>query len=195
VTFLAAAIVLVSVFSATCVAGTVQSGVLNLANHDLYQDGNIRLDWQWQFFQGVALPPAAFLKPGEPEPDGYYPVPGYWTSYKDLSLPQKGEATYRVLVTVRDKNRPVSLLIPEIFTEYRLFVNGHLMDSHGRYSDGHIRFLSPRIYTFHNSRDTIDILINLCSTVIGSFFQDFVKMFNKIKPDVGSELKTCRHTN
>jgi hypothetical protein len=26
----------------------------------------------------------------------------------------------------------------------------------------------------------------LCSTVIGSFFQDFVKIFNKIRAEVGS---------
>jgi hypothetical protein len=73
----------------------------------------------------VALPPAAFLKPGEPEPDGYYPVPGYWTSYPNLSLPPEGSATYRVLVNTRGKNRPISLLIPEIFTEYRLFLVLH----------------------------------------------------------------------
>jgi len=37
--------------------------------------------------------------------------------------------------------------------------------------------------------------LSLCSTVIGSFFQDFVKIFNKIRADVGPELKTCGHTN
>jgi hypothetical protein len=36
---------------------------------------------------------------------------------------------------------------------------------------------------------------HLCSTVIGSFFQDFVKIFNKIRANVVSELKTCGHTN
>ena len=87
-------------------------------------------------------------------PDGDYPVPGYWTSYPDLSLPPEGEATYRLRVEIRKKNRPLSLLIPEIFTEYRLFVNGDLMDRHGRFAEGRIRFLSPRIYTFHNDRDT-----------------------------------------
>ncbi|MCF8113991.1 MAG: hypothetical protein K9K21_09110 [Desulfotignum sp.] len=107
--------------------------------------------------------PAAFLKTDEPEPARYYPVPGYWTSYKGLSLPPEGNATYRVLVNIREKNRPLSLLIPEIFTEYRLFVNGHLMDSHGRFSDGRIRFLSPKIYTFHNNRNTIDIVLNIAN--------------------------------
>jgi len=37
--------------------------------------------------------------------------------------------------------------------------------------------------------------IILCSTVIGSFFQDFVKIFNKIKTNVVSELKIGGHTN
>lgn len=35
----------------------------------------------------------------------------------------------------------------------------------------------------------------LCSTVIGSFFQNFVKISNKIKAGAGPDLKNCRHTN
>ncbi|MCF8089886.1 MAG: diguanylate cyclase [Desulfotignum sp.] len=141
----------------------VVSGILDLTDHDLYLNGNIQLDGKWQFFQGVTLSPAVFLKTDPPEPDGFYPVPEYWTSYPDLSLLPEGEATYRLRVHIMKKDRPVSLSIPEIFTEYRLFVNGHLMDSHGRFSDGKIRFLSPRIYTFYNNQDTIEILLNIAN--------------------------------
>jgi len=39
------------------------------------------------------------------------------------------------------------------------------------------------------------ICYHLCSTVIGSFFLNFVKIFNKIKEGIGSGLKICGHTN
>ncbi len=137
------------------------SGVLNLANHDLYRDGNVRLDGQWQFFRETALTPDDFSKGRPPEPTGYYPVPKYWTAYEALALSPEESVSYRLLIHVNKKNRPLSLLTPEIFTEYRLFINGDLMDSHGQFSQGGIRFLSPRIYTFQNSRDTIEILLNI----------------------------------
>ena len=170
VNILAAVMALVIFFQVEAVDGTdspghfpvVTSGVLDLTGHDLYRDGNIRLDGQWQFFQDGDLSPAD-MKARAPEPDGFYPVPGYWTSHEGLSLPPEGKATYRLQVHTRKKDRPLSLSIPEIFTEYRLFVNGTLLDSHGRFSGGRIRFLSPRIYTFYNSKDTIDILINIAN--------------------------------
>lgn len=170
-TILAAILVLVCFFRARAVAGNdtnipfpgVVAGALNLTGHDLYQDGNIRLDGQWQFFLDGVLSPAAFAKAGAPQPDGFYPVPGYWTSYEGLSLPPEGDVTYRLLINVQKKGRPLSLSIPEIFTEYRLFVNGQLIDNHGRFSGDSIRFLSPRIFTFYNNRDTIEILINIAN--------------------------------
>ena len=141
----------------------VESGVLNLLNYDLYSNKNIRLDGQWQFFQGRIFFPGAFLKGVGPEATGYYPVPKYWTAYKDLALSSEGEATYRLLIHVNKKDRLLSLLTPEIFTEYRLFINGELMDSHGGFSDTGIRFLCPRIYTFQNTRDTIEIILNIAN--------------------------------
>jgi hypothetical protein len=42
------------------------------------------------------------------------------------------------------------------------------------------KILLKKIFEYKNG------IINLCSTVIGSFFQDFVKIFNKIRAEVGS---------
>ncbi len=171
VVILTAALVMVCFSRAWAVAGNdrdtgfpgVHAGTLDLTGHDLYQDGNVRLDGKWQFFLDGFLSPAAFMTASAPEPDGFYPVPGYWTSYEGLSLQPEGEATYRVLINVRQTHRPLSLSIPEIFTEYRLYVNGQLMAGHGRFSGDSIRFLSPQIFTFYNTRDTIEILINIAN--------------------------------
>jgi len=37
-------------------------------------------------------------------------------------------------------------------------------------------------------------MIILCSTVVGIFFEKFVKIFNKIKASMASDAKICRHT-
>lgn len=163
---------LLSIPAVTAGAGsavpTVGSGILDLSHHDLYTDGAIRLDGEWQFFPDATLCPESFSKERIPEPAGYYPVPKYWTAYKGLSLPSEGEASYRLLIQVKEKNGLLSLLTPEIFTEYRLFVNGELLDSHGKFSDGKIRFLSPRVFTFQNSKDTIEILLNISNRSHGN---------------------------
>lgn len=140
---------------------TASLGTLNLSHHDLYRDGKVRLDGDWQFYLDSTLLPEAFAKGGVPALAGYYAVPKYWTSYRGLNLPSQGDASYRLLIHVKEEKRLLSLLTPEIFTEYRLFVNGELIDSHGKFADGKIRFLSPRVFTFENSSDTIEILLNI----------------------------------
>ena len=138
-----------------------RSGVLDLSGHDLYRDGKVRLDGEWQFFLDAGISPESLKGPRAPEPVGAYPVPRYWTEYQGLALPSRAEVTYRLRIRVKDKNRLLSLQTPEIFTEYRLFINGRLMDSHGKFADGKIRFLSPRVFTFQNRGDTVDILLNI----------------------------------
>lgn len=163
VNILACAFLLCTCFGAkTSVAAVAaQSGILNLSEHDLYTDGKVRLDGEWAFYQDGSITPASFKNGQAPEPTGFFPVPRYWTEYEGLSLSSKAEVTYRLKIRVKHKNRLLSLQTPEIFTEYRLFINGQLFDSHGRYADGNIRFLSPQVFTFQNEQDTIEILLNI----------------------------------
>ena len=138
-----------------------RSGVLDISKYDLYQDGNIRLDGKWEFFWDSVKLPEEFKGNVTPIPDGYYAVPKYWTAYKGLSLPAKGRASYRLVIKLSTKNQPLSLLTPEIFTHYHLFINGQPADRYGDFKKENIRFLSPRIFTFYNNSDTIEILLNI----------------------------------
>ncbi len=137
-----------------------RTGLLDISGHDLYQDGNVRLDGKWEFFWDSIKLPENF-KGRSPAPDGYYTVPKYWTAYKGLSLPAKGRASYRLLIKLNTRNRPLSLLTPEIFTDYKLFINGQPAGRNGDFKKDSIRFLSPRIFTFYNNSGTIEILLNI----------------------------------
>jgi hypothetical protein len=79
---------------------------------------------------------------------GYYPVPLFWTGYKGLNLPPEGHATYRLLIKTDGKPRHYSLKTPEIFTEFRLWVNGELLDRRGTLTGQEVLFMKPSLYNF-----------------------------------------------
>ncbi len=137
-----------------------QTEIFDLSGHDLYRDGNARLDGKWAFYWDTTKTPEDFK--GAPKaPDGWYNVPGYWTGYKDRNLPSKGRACYRIRICVQQPHRTLSLLTPEIFTNYQLFINGRPIAPHNTLKKDHIPFLTPRIYTFYNDSPTVEIILNI----------------------------------
>ena len=135
-------------------------GVMDISGHDLYRDGNVRLDGKWAFFWDSTKVPEEF-KHQAPVPDGWYRVPGYWTGYKGLNLPSRGRACYRLRVKLNTGHQALSLLFPEIFTNYQLFINGRAVRPHDVLPKENIPFLTPRIYTFYNSSPTLEIILNI----------------------------------
>ena len=135
-------------------------GILDLSGHDLYRDGNVRLDGKWAFYRDSTKTPEDFKDKAQ-APDGWYKVPGYWTGYKNLNLSSEGRACYRYRIKVGRTHQTLSLLTPEIFTHYQLFINGRPVPPHDTLKKEHIPFLTPRVYTFYNDRDTIEILLNI----------------------------------
>ena len=103
-------------------------------------------------------------------------------------------ATYRLSIKSDLKAIPVSISIPEIYTEYRLFINGKTVYSHGRFSDGKTHFLNPRTFTVYNDRDEIEIILNIANErhgnagigqslfVITSYSIHYTKLYDKGAP-------------
>ncbi len=141
----------------------VQNGVISFSKDELQKKGSIGLDGNWEFYWNKSYTPQDFKKPGKIHPDGYFPVPMYWPKNKKLPLPSRGLATYRLSIKSDLKAIPVSISIPEIYTEYRLFINGKTVYSHGRFSDGKTHFLNPRTFTVYNDRDEIEIILNIAN--------------------------------
>ena len=75
---------------------TAQNGVIDLSEWKFSSDGNVKLDGEWAFYWDKLIAPGEFGS--AVEPTGYYSVPGYWTHYRDLNLPSKGLATYRLII-------------------------------------------------------------------------------------------------
>ncbi|HOP63370.1 MAG TPA: diguanylate cyclase [Spirochaetota bacterium] len=134
---------------------------MDLTGHDFNKNGNVNLDCNWEFRWD------RLLVPDDPGWDnasgiqGYYPVPLFWTGYKGLALPSEGYATYRLLIKTDGKLRHYSLKTPEIFTGFRLWVNGELLDQRGILPGQEVLFMKPSLYNFHSDSDTIELILQI----------------------------------
>jgi two-component system sensor histidine kinase ChiS len=88
-------------------------------------------------------------------------VPLYWTDYPGLNLPSRGAATYRLTVRTGGSRELLSIQTPEIFTEYRLWINGRVIDAHGSFTGGPVRFLKPDVFTFSNDTGVIEMVLQV----------------------------------
>lgn len=138
----------------------IVNGVMDLRGWDFTRDGAVKLAGDWAFYWNRLLEPDDFARE-MPPPTGYQKVPLYWTMYAGLDLPAKGSATYRLILKTDGSRKELSLKSPEIYTEFRLWVNGKPIDQHGTLVDAPVRYLKPTLYTFPTDGDRIDIVLQI----------------------------------
>lgn len=109
------------------------SGMLILDEKTLEEEKIFYLTLGWQFYPGVLLSPDDFA--GGKVPDAYmqYITIGRQNNF-DLGrrkLLTGGSASYRLLIALPEGNQAYTLILPEIYSAYRLYVNGTNMLSMG----------------------------------------------------------------
>lgn len=107
-------------------------GFLYLSEGDLEQYPFFVLTRQWQYYPDVLLSPDDFAQEHE------LPYMRYLTigQYNDFSLGDSsrsthGCATYRLLISLPEREQIYSLALPEIYSSYRLYVNGEILQEMG----------------------------------------------------------------
>lgn len=134
-------------------------GVLDLTGWDFDQDGIARLDGKWEFYR------QQLISPGENFSDasltGYYAIPGYWTGYDGLQLSPKSYATYRLFVKLDGGSRVLSISTPDIYTEYKLWVNGELIGSNLSAGDTEPTYLCPKTYEVYSDGTQMAITLQI----------------------------------
>ncbi|NTV90567.1 MAG: 7TM-DISM domain-containing protein, partial [Clostridiales bacterium] len=138
---------------------TAQNGLLDLGDWDLLKDGNVRLDGYWEFYWNELISPGDFNR--DSRLTGFYEIPRYWTSYSDQSFPAKGSATYRLKVHTNGSVGDLSIKVPEIYSEYALWVNGELVNSTGIFKKTKTTYLNPGIYTFCAKQPDLEIVLQI----------------------------------
>ena len=82
--------------------------------------------------------------------------------YEGLKLSAFGNATYRLKIKTDSKLKMLSLKTPEIYSEFRLWINGNIVDESGSFADnGKTKYLNPKVYTFLNEKDFIEIVLEI----------------------------------
>ena len=136
-------------------------GNLDIKGWDFIKNGPVKLDGAWQFCWNRLIEPGSGQW-NELSLPVFYPVPQFWTSYPGLNLPAKGYTTYRLIIKTAGNNKNLALQTPELFTEYKVWINGRLVGQNGIDPLCPPRFLKPDIFPFSLEKgDTIEIVLQL----------------------------------
>ncbi|MEX6689126.1 ATP-binding protein [Danxiaibacter flavus] len=104
-----------------------KTGVIDLRNTDL-TNSKVPLNGEWEFYFGH------LLKPGEnTPPKTYTEFPTLWnnTVVNGKNLPAFGYATYKLDVLLPKKRPKLILQVPEVYSAFRLYVNGQVNAENG----------------------------------------------------------------
>lgn len=115
-------------------------GHLNLTRVDWQETSMLSLNGEWDFYWNAGDSPEDILRTKK---DGSYPVPLYWTKYGG-EFPAIGQAVYGLSIQTKPLMGSYSLKLPEIYTEYALYVNGKLVDYNGFFEGKEPSYLNPQ---------------------------------------------------
>lgn len=127
------------IFSILCVLFTVSpvilsqvtasQGVIDLRNVDFNSQEIVLLNGDWEFYPGKLLTPEDFAtRTDSALPVQYSAFPELW---KNKGLSSFGTATYRLTILTPAYCPPLSLEIPDMYSSYRLYVQGSEFSHNG----------------------------------------------------------------
>lgn len=105
-------------------APTIRSGKIKYPT-GFFTDRFVALDGEWEYYPKALLSPAQLDSVLE-EKTSYVDFPTTWNAWEGNGYfePAFGYATYRLTIEVVDSDVDYALSIPDLYTSYRLFVNG-----------------------------------------------------------------------
>lgn len=103
-----------------------KDGIIDLRNQSFSDE--LPLDGEWLFYWNQLLSPdQVSANKGEP-----IPFPKKWKDIEGKNLPAFGCATYKLTVLLPKKDVPLRIAIPDVYTAYRLFLNGKTVAANGQ---------------------------------------------------------------
>jgi signal transduction histidine kinase/CheY-like chemotaxis protein len=107
-----------------------ERGVIDLRDQSF--ETEVQLDGQWLFYWKQLLSPAV----NTIQQARLVNFPSEWNAIKiqGKTLPAFGYASYKLTMLLPKGHGPLSIAIPEVYTAYRLFLNGTLMAANGQVS-------------------------------------------------------------
>ncbi len=114
----------------------IQNGVLDLRSASFNQAKPIKIEGEVEFYWKKLIDPTTFADPNFLEKPQMVAIPKSWTTYRieNEKLPAEGFATYRftILCNPNEKLGLYGIRVPSVFSSYRLWANGELINGVGR---------------------------------------------------------------
>ncbi len=110
-----------------------EKGVIDFRNWNFAEEGNVKLKGEWELYWQKLYTPADFVDQVH-SADAYIQTPGNWNglNVNNTLLPDTGYATMRLVFFANNDNQDdISILIPEVLTAYKLWINGNLVTEVG----------------------------------------------------------------
>ncbi|MXV16014.1 ATP-binding protein [Hufsiella ginkgonis] len=144
-----------------------ENGVIDLRGEKFGNE--IALNGQWEFYWRRLLDPASSVK-GKRE---LVDFPAKWNGsvYKGERLGGFGYATYKVRVLLPHRSERLSLTMPDVYSSYKLFINGKEMAANGVVATTVKDFVPHWEYHAVNiepGTDTLDLVLQIANFVHSS---------------------------
>lgn len=140
------------------------AGVLDLRNQPF--NNQIEFKGEWNFYW------KHLLEPGDPLPDSGALVnfPFRWDGYNlnGKVLPAYGYATYTLKVLLPTKAEPFRIIMSDVYTAYRMYINGKLLASNGQVTKTEKGFVPEWRYETIDiplTTDTLDVILQISNFV------------------------------
>ena len=148
-------------------APVCENGFLDLSNWDFKNNGNVKLDGEWEFYPNMLLSPEdinsdILLK------QLCIDVPNPWISkLSNTIISDRGIGTYRLKVRINKEFYMYGLKTTRIRSASKIFVNGRNVVQSGNpeasFEDGYSANVLPVIAVFPSDSDTLDIIIQVAN--------------------------------
>lgn len=150
--------------SSNTTAPEARNGLIDLRNESF--SGEIELDGQWNFYWKQLINPGDNVSRKGTLVD----FPHRWDGFilDNKKLPAYGYATYRVKVLLPTEQQPFRIVMTEVYTSYKLFINGKEVASNGKVGTSEKDFEPAWQYK------TIDIPLNTDSLDIILQISNFI---------------------
>jgi len=117
----------------------------------------------WAIYRGNLFTPEDFSGKNPPLPYEYIYIGQYggFEMYRDNVLvhPPNGSATYRLIIDIPPETKSYSLELPEIFSAYRLYINGALMKQMGEPNPDFYQPLTRNSIITFDAANEIEIIV------------------------------------
>lgn len=111
----------------------VSKGFIDLTEWNFQENGPVNLNGEWAFYWNQFIDPESLNICSEEEQKDFFYIPKLWNgkTANGIVLSPKGYATYRLKIKVKPSSVLNSLLITDVLSVCKVWVNGVPVDSNG----------------------------------------------------------------